>query len=79
MVKEPTQTNAADGFTKALQTAKYLVWRNRLGMGYDSGDEVETSKRDALAESGRWARVEALHVTPRSVLIAIVMPQTFVT
>ena len=26
---------------------------NRLGMGHDSGDEVETSKREALAESGR--------------------------
>ena len=44
---------------RALQRAKYLEWRNRLGMGYDSGNEVETSKRDALAESRRWARVEA--------------------
>ena len=30
VVKEPTQTNAADGFTKALQTAKHLEWRNGL-------------------------------------------------
>ena len=64
-VKEPTQTNTADGFTKALQTAKYLEWRNRLSMGYDNGDDVETSKREALAETGRWARVEALHAVPR--------------
>ena len=27
VIKEPTQTNTADGFTKALQTAKYLEWR----------------------------------------------------
>ena len=33
MVKEPTQTNAADGFTNALQTAKNPEWWNRLGMG----------------------------------------------
>ena len=52
VVKEPTQTNTADGFTKALQTEKYLEWRNRLSMGYDKGDGVETSKREALAESG---------------------------
>ena len=48
-------------------------------MGYDNGDDVETSKREALAESGRWARVEALHAIPRSVLIATLMQQTFVT
>ena len=30
VVKEPTQKNTADGFTKALQTATYLEWRNRL-------------------------------------------------
>ena len=59
-VKEPTQTNAADGFTKAVQTAKYLEWRNRLGMAHDNGDEAETSKREQLAETGRWERVEAL-------------------
>ena len=51
MVKEPTQTNTADGFTKTLQRAKYLEWRNRLSMGHDIGDDVETSKREALAES----------------------------
>ena len=79
VVKEPTQKNAAGGITKALQTAKYLEWRNRLGMGYDIGDDVETSKREALAESGRWARVEALHAIPRSVLISTLMQQTFVT
>ena len=62
--KEPTRTNAADGFTKALQTPKYLERLNRLSKGYDNGDDVETSKREALAESGRWARVEALHATP---------------
>ena len=44
-------------------------------MGYDSGDDVETSKREALAESGRWARVEALHAIPCSVLIATLMQQ----
>ena len=58
VVKELTQTNTAGGFT-ALQTAKYLGWRNRLSMGYDNGEDVEKSKREALAESGRWARVEA--------------------
>ena len=35
----PTQTNTADGSTKALQTAKDLEWRDRLSMGYDSGDD----------------------------------------
>ena len=45
VVKEPTQTNTADGFAIALQTVKYLEWRNRLRKGYDNGDEVETSKR----------------------------------
>ena len=42
-------------------------------MGYDNGDDVETSKREARsisAGSGRWVRVEALHAVPRSVLIA---------
>ena len=77
MMQEPTQTNAADGCTKGLETAKYLEWRNQLSMGYDSGDDAETSKREALAESGRWARVEALHAIPRSVLIATFMQQTF--
>ena len=79
VVKEPTQTNTADAFTGALQTAKYLEWRNRLSMGHDNGDDVETSKRAALAESGRWARVEALHAIPRSVLIATQMQQAFTT
>ena len=79
VIKEPTQTNTVDRFTKALQTTKYLEWRNRLSMGYDIGDDVETSKREALAESGRWARVEALHAIPRSVLIATLMQETFPT
>ena len=65
VVKEPTQTNTADGFTRALQTAKYLEWRSRLSMGYDNGDDVETSMREALAESGRWARLEALRPHPQ--------------
>ena len=39
-------------------------------MGDDSGDDVETSKREALAESGSWTRSEAFHAIPRSVLIA---------
>ena len=79
VVKEPTQTNIADGFTKALQTATCLEWRNCLNMGYDNGDDVETSKRKALAGSGRWAQVEAVHAIPRSVLIATLMEQTLVT
>ena len=33
VIKEPTQTNTADGFTKALQTAKCLEWRNRSQYG----------------------------------------------
>ena len=78
MVKEPIQT-ITDGFTKAWPTAKYLKWRNHLSMGYDNGDDVETSKREALTESRRWARVEALHAFPRSVLIATLLQQTFVT
>ena len=61
------------------EVSKYLEWRNRLSTGYDNGDDVETSKREALAESGRWARVEALHAIPRSVLVATLMQQTFVT
>ena len=79
VVKEPTQTNTADGFTKALQTAKCLEWRNSISMGYDNGDDGGTSKREALAETGRWARVEALHAVPRSVLIATLMQQEFTT
>ena len=58
---------------------EYLEWRSRLSVGYDNGDDVETSKREALAESGRWTGVEALHAVPRSVLIATVMQQAFVT
>ena len=77
VIKEPTQTNVADGFTKALQTAKYLEWRNRPSIRYDGGDKVESSKREALAETGRWARVKALHAVPRSVLIATLMQQEF--
>ena len=79
VIREPTQTNAADGFTKALKTAKYLEWRKRLGMRYDNGDDVETMKREAVGESGRWARVEALHAVPRSVLIATLMQQECTT
>ena len=55
---------------------RYLKWRNCLSMGYDIGDDVETSKREAFAEPGRWARVEALHAVPRSVLIATFGQQT---
>ena len=36
-------------------------------MGYDNGDDVETSKQEALAVSGRWARVEALHAVQEDV------------
>ena len=50
VIKEPTQTSAADGLTKALQTVKYLEWRNRISVGYENGDDVETSKREALAD-----------------------------
>ena len=32
--------------------------RNVTGMGYDNGDDVERSKREALVEPRRWARVE---------------------
>ena len=79
VIKEPAQTNTTDGFTKALQqTPKYLDWRNRLSKGHENGDDVETSKREALAESGRWARVGALHAIPRPVMIATLMQQTFV-
>ena len=78
LVKEPTQTNAADGWTNALQTAKYLEWRNRLSMGYDEGDDVETSKLEALAESRRWAQVESLHAIPPSVFTATLILQAFV-
>ena len=79
VIKEPTQTNTADGFTKAVQTAKYLEWRNGLRKGDHNGDDGGTSKREALAETGRWARVEALHAVPRSVLIATLMQQEFKT
>ena len=78
-IKEPTQTNTADGFTKALQTAKYLEWWYRLSVGYDNGDDGGTSKGEALAETGRWTPVEALHAVPRSVLIATLMQQEFTT
>ena len=64
---------------KSIAGSEVLEWRNRLGMGYDDGDEVESCKREALAESGRWAQVEALHAIPRSVLIATLMQQTFQT
>ena len=74
---DPKRTQQTDS-RKCLQTAKYLERRNRHSKGYDNGDEVETSKREALAESGRWARVEGLHAILRSVLIATLMQQTFV-
>ena len=48
-------------------------------LGFDNGDDVETSKREALAESGQWARVEALQAVPRLVLIATQMQQEFTT
>ena len=59
VIKEPTQTNTADGFTKALQTAKYLEWRSLLSMGYDHGDDGGTSKREALAETVGTSRSAA--------------------
>ena len=74
VMKEPTQTNAADGFTKALQTAKYLEWRNRLGMKYDNGDEAETSKREAIAKPGIRARAQTIRAIPHPVLIAMLQP-----
>ena len=70
--KEPTQTNAANGVTNALQTAKYLEWRNRLGMGHDNGKEADTSKREALSKP-------ALHAVPGSVLIATLLQLTYGT
>ena len=46
---------------------------------YDKGDDGGTSNREALAGTGRWARVEALQAVPRSVLIATLMQQEFTT
>eukprot|EP00959_Pyramimonas_sp_CCMP1952_P332675 6966533-Pyramimonas_sp.AAC.1 len=55
--KEPTATNTADGCTKPLQATKFAEWRARLGMGFDNGDELETSKREAISgDSGQWGR-----------------------
>ena len=51
-----------------------LCRRNRLGMEYDNGDEAETSKREALAKPGRWARVEAIRAIPHQVLIVMLQP-----
>ena len=50
VIKELTLQNTANGSRTALQTAENLEWRNRL-----SSDDVETSKWEALASSGRWA------------------------
>ena len=47
-----------------MQTAKYLERRDRLSVGHVNGDDVETSNREALAESGRWARVESVACDP---------------
>ena len=69
----------ATGTDDTLFHTRYLEWRNCLSMGYDNGDDVETSKREAFAEPGRWARVEALHAVPRSVLIATLGQQTYGT
>ena len=56
------------------------IWNGEtVTVGYDNGDDVETSRREALAESGRWARVEACHAIQCSVLIATLMQQTFAT
>ena len=52
---------------------------SREALGYDNGDDGETSKREALAETGRRTQVEALHAVPRSVLIATLMQQEFTT
>ena len=49
VIKELTLQNTANGSTTALQTAEHLEWRNRLS------DDVETSKWEALASSGRRA------------------------
>ena len=61
VVKEPTQTNTADGFTKALQTAKYLEWRNRLSMGYDNGEAMledeQAGKRLRNQDDGHESRL----------------------
>ena len=70
--KEPNQTNAANGFTNTFQAAKYLEWRNRLGMGHDNGKEADTSKREALSKP-------ALHAVPGSVLIATLLQLTYGT
>ena len=80
MVNAPTQTNAADECTKSPADCDAL-WNGGTVSAWDpdSGDEAETSKREALAEPGRWARVEALNAIPRSVLIATLMQRTFVT
>ena len=64
---------------ESIANSEVSEWLNRLSMEYDNGDHVETSKREALAETGRWARVEALHAVPRSVLIATLMQQEFTT
>ena len=47
--KEPAATNTADGYTTALQPAKFLEWRARNGMGSDNSGVLETSKREALS------------------------------
>ena len=72
VIKEPTQTNTADGIHESVADSETVSL-----LGYDNGDDVETSKREALAESGRWARVEALYAISRSVLVATLMQMTF--
>ena len=43
-------------------------------MEYDNDDEAETSKREAFAKPGRWARVEAICAIPHPVLIVMLQP-----
>ncbi|CAK0896486.1 unnamed protein product, partial [Prorocentrum cordatum] len=72
--KEPTATNTADGYAKSLQATKFVEWRARLGMGFGNGDELETSKREALSgDSGQWA---GRNKGPRALLVAAVMLST---
>ena len=65
VIKEPTPTNTADGFTKALQTAKYLsgaivsVWNTTMVMMLRRASEKHSQRQDGGHESKRCVQSRA--------------------
>jgi len=79
LLKEPTETQLADGFTKALQPAKFLLWRSRLGLGLPDGSGPGLNAKGTVRVSPGWSvkAVAPLKLLTAAVVLAQVKAASF--